>query len=255
MEKLVEFSKAEGQDDLYSYCHRVRRTTFEVFQDFGSVLMPLNYLIDLVPLMKARRFSISSSPLVHQKQVHLTVAIVEYKTRLKSPRKGVCTEWMAGLKPGDKIHGIIQEGLIKMDTNPAICIGPGTGIAPMRSILHSKTKLQNMLFCGNRNKEHDFLYGDEWAQMPQLLTFTAFSRDQPEKVYVQDRIIEQHEQVYKMIESNATIYLSGNAKKMPQDVEQALILVFTKHGLNIKQAEAKLDELKRARRFQIECYS
>ncbi|KAI8915796.1 hypothetical protein EDD86DRAFT_196835 [Gorgonomyces haynaldii] len=99
-EKLLELSSTEGQDELYGYAHRVRRTTFEVLQDFSSVKMPLQYLLDLIPPMRPRSFSISSSPSAHPNSIHLTVAIVEYQTRLQEPRKGVCTFWMKGWKAG-----------------------------------------------------------------------------------------------------------------------------------------------------------
>ncbi|CAG8751863.1 6658_t:CDS:2, partial [Funneliformis mosseae] len=98
-EKLREFCSAEGQDDLYAYNQRVRRTIVEVLQDFPSAKIQLEYILDMFPELQPRQFSISSSSKVHPGQIHLTVAIVQYKTRLQKPRRGVCTKWMSRLKP------------------------------------------------------------------------------------------------------------------------------------------------------------
>jgi sulfite reductase alpha subunit-like flavoprotein len=99
-EKLQEFATTEGQLDLYSYAHKTKRTIFEVLEDFSSLKIPIKYLPDLIPPMRPRQFSISSCKHVHGDSIHLTVAIVNYKTSLKEPRVGVCTEWMKSLQPG-----------------------------------------------------------------------------------------------------------------------------------------------------------
>lgn len=75
----------------------------EVLQDFPSAKIPLEYIPDMFPELKPRQYSISSSSKVHPSQIHLTVAIVQYKTRLQKPRRGVCTKWMSGLRPGETI--------------------------------------------------------------------------------------------------------------------------------------------------------
>ena len=98
-EKLKEFASTEGQTDLYAYAHKMKRTVFEVLQDFSSVKIPIKYLMDLLPITLPRSFSISSAPSVHN-DIQLTVAIVEYKTKLQEPRLGVCTDWMSSIVPG-----------------------------------------------------------------------------------------------------------------------------------------------------------
>jgi sulfite reductase alpha subunit-like flavoprotein len=99
-EKLLEFSSAEGQNDLYAYAHKTKRTIFEVLQDFSSVKIPLKYLPDLIPPMRPRQFSISSCKQKHGDAIQLTVAIIEYQTSLKEVRRGTCTSWMKTLEPG-----------------------------------------------------------------------------------------------------------------------------------------------------------
>lgn len=139
-ERLKELASPEMQDDLFSYCYLPKRTILEVLLDFPCKI-PLDYLLDLIPEVKPRSFSISSSPSYHLNSINLTVAIVDYKTVLKENRKGVCTSWISDWKPGALINFSIQRGslnLIKDINVPIILIGPGTGIAPMRSFLFER---------------------------------------------------------------------------------------------------------------------
>lgn len=98
-ERLIELASTEGQDDLYKYCHLLKRTVFEVLQDFPCRI-PLSYLFDLFPGMRPRSFSIASSNSLHPFQIHLTVGIVEFKTKMQAPRLGVCTHWMRQWQAG-----------------------------------------------------------------------------------------------------------------------------------------------------------
>jgi sulfite reductase alpha subunit-like flavoprotein len=96
-----------------------------------------------------------------------------------------------------------------------ICIGPGTGIAPMRSLLYhhfSNSLEQSCLIFGSRSKEKDYFYAQEWTDAIEKYPFkpiTAFSRDQDQKIYVQHRIIEHGEFIWNLVRSGAVIYLSG----------------------------------------------
>jgi sulfite reductase alpha subunit-like flavoprotein len=264
-EKLMEFSTAQGQTDLYAYCHKPKRTIFEVLQDFNSVELELDYLFDLIPLMRARSFSISSCPTVHPNRINLTVAIVKYKTSLKVPRVGVCTKWLATLQRGDAVQAWITRGTMKLPS-PAtaiICVSPGTGIAPIRSFLEQRIEVDhatvNVLFLGIRNVEKDFYYKTQlqsWSSKGCLKLFVAASRDQSEKVYVQHEIRKQAALVWSLIEKGAHIYLSGNASQMPKDVSDALLDVIRSQGAKTEdEAKCFLAEMESKRRFQLECWS
>lgn len=122
-EKLIEFvTTPDGLDDLLSYCYRPRRTHLEIFVDFPkttSRISSLEQLVDLVPGIKPRSFSIASSPRVHKSRIQLLVAVVEYKTRLYETRKGTCSYWLSTLQPGvripiwiKKVNTLIQLKLI-----------------------------------------------------------------------------------------------------------------------------------------------
>lgn len=106
-EKLIEFmTTADGLEDLFTYCYRPRRTILEVFVDFPKTtrnILRLEQLLDLVPTIKPRSFSIASSPSVHKSRIQLLVAVVEYKTRLYESRKGTCSYWLSTLQTGAKI--------------------------------------------------------------------------------------------------------------------------------------------------------
>ncbi|KAI1310816.1 NADPH-dependent diflavin oxidoreductase 1 [Mortierella claussenii] len=312
-EKLREFVSPEGQDDLYSYCHRMRRTIFEVLKDFKDARVPLDYILDVFPVIMPRSFSIASAPLVsvqeqHQQQdmtdsgnngqvvltangnmptrnvegelewkVDLCIAIVHYKTKLFKWRTGVCTRWLKSLLDASSLTDSpqepgqfwirIQKGTLKLPKDPAvplICIGPGTGVAPMRSFLHHRIYAQgateNVLFFGCRKRHMDYHYREEWEQLEGegcLKIFTACSRDQEDKVYVQHLIEQQAALVWEYLhEKRGTILLSGSSNRMPADVTRALRRVIASQGqMSIEQADAYLTSVEKEGRFQQECWA
>ncbi|KAJ3396112.1 NADPH-dependent diflavin oxidoreductase 1 [Lobulomyces angularis] len=265
--KLKDFLLPSGQDELHNYCFRVKRTTFEVLQDFHSVKeFPIDYIFDLFPTIKPRSFSIASSPNFHPGAVQLLVAIVNYKTKLKKPRVGICTKWITTLKVGDKVPYRVTPGTFKLPPPPGACvilIGPGTGIAPMRSILHDRIKnekKENILFFGGRNKSCDFFYQQEfesYVKNGNLNLHTAFSRDQDYKIYVQHRIKEISKLLWTKIgQEGAVVYLSGSSNRMPTDVSEALKEIFISEGkMSQEEADLYFTAMIKNFRFQQECWS
>ncbi|XP_065830263.1 NADPH-dependent diflavin oxidoreductase 1-like [Oscarella lobularis] len=290
-EKLKEFCSSEGQEDLYSYCYRPRRTTLEVMQDFpgASQNVPFSYLFDLIGPIQARAFSIASSPSAHPGEIHLLVAVVEYKTKLHKPRQGLCSTWLASLQPEKEAVRVplwVKGGTIALprhdDEIPLVMIGPGTGCAPFRSFIAERTNqgvkskkplhynfiahflvadsLDNFLFFGCRSKDKDFFFADEWLPMVKsqsLQLYAAFSRDQENKVYVQDRLLEQAPLVWTMIsEKQAYLYIAGNSKQMPTDVRNALKTVCAKWGnMSEEESDDYLKKLEQKKRFHMETWS
>ncbi|XP_067132918.1 NADPH-dependent diflavin oxidoreductase 1-like [Centruroides vittatus] len=268
-EKLVEFCQPEGQEELYSYCNRPRRTILEVLQDFPHTTphVPFEYFFDLIPPIKPRLFSIASSPLAHPGEIHLLVAIVKYRTKLHAPREGLCSNWLASLQPDDNIRLSlsIKKGSISLPSGnkPLIMIGPGTGCAPFRSFIHErhcKNIGNNYLFFGCRSKAGDFYFESEWNNLIQknmLNLYAAFSRDQEEKVYVQHKMLENKELIWNLINDHgAWIYVAGNAKQMPQDVRSALLdIVKDCSKLNADEAENYLKNLEKTKCLQYEVWS
>ena len=193
-EKLLEFASFEGQEDLLSYVNRPRRTILEVLQDFphATSKLTLDILFELFQPIKPRPFSIASSVLSNR--LDLLVAVVEYQTRLKTPRKGLCSNWLKTLQPGDRVKVSIKKGTFKFPTDadtPLVMVGPGTGLAIFRALLQdyelSGKFLANkmLLFFGCRNQGKDFHLSDELKRLEQeqgLKLLCAFSRDQEDKM-------------------------------------------------------------------------
>ncbi|CAG8496364.1 18929_t:CDS:10, partial [Gigaspora rosea] len=273
IEKLKEFCSAEGQDDLYAYNQRVRRTIDEVLQDFSSANISLEYIFDMFPEMQPRQFSISSSLKAHPGRIHLTVAIVKYKTKLQKPREGVCTKWLSGLVPDECFIPISISrgtmGLPASTSTPIILIGPGTGVSVMRAFLEERIyegATENYLFFGCRNQDRDYYYKDQWKQYidaGQLRVFVAFSRDQvlfknicDKKVYVQDILKENAQLIWDIMhEREGYIYISGRSDKMPTDVMNAFKDIFmSEGGMNEVDAEKYIKTLEMKRRYQQEVW-
>jgi len=144
-----------------------------------------------------------------------------------------------------------------------IMIGPGTGIAPFRAFMQQReaddATGKNWLFFGNPHFTDDFLYQVEWQRYKKdgLLSAIdlAWSRDQPEKIYVQDRLREKGTEVWRWIEQGAHIYVCGDANHMAKDVEQAMLELIAEHGgMDIEQADELLSELRIAHRYQRDVY-
>ncbi|KZT05029.1 riboflavin synthase domain-like protein [Laetiporus sulphureus 93-53] len=268
-EKIDEFLSVEGADELYDYCQQPRRTIREVLEEFRSARIPRDYIFDLFPPLRPRQFSIASSVKCRPRQVHLCVAIVVYRTRLKVPRRGVCTRYMANLRIGDKLWVGIQKGLFSLPPNnltPIICVGPGTGVASMRAIIEERTQAgaaDNTLYFGCRSAAKDQHYGTEWAHYAAegLLTYrTAFSRDVPEgapRRYVQDVMREDSKQLWDSLGiRGAWMFISGSANKMPAGVRSAIREAAQKEaGKTEEEAEDFLSRLEREGRLWEECWS
>ncbi|XP_027797182.2 NADPH-dependent diflavin oxidoreductase 1 isoform X2 [Marmota flaviventris] len=270
-EKLLELSSAQGQEDLCEYCSRPRRTILEVLCDFPHTAgaIPPDYLLDLIPQIRPRAFSIASSLLVHPRRLQILVAVVQYQTRLKEPRRGLCSSWLASLDPK---KGPVQVplwvrpgGLAFPETpdTPVIMVGPGTGVAPFRAAVQERVaqgQTGNFLFFGCRWRDQDFYWGDEWQELEKrgcLTLVTAFSREQGQKVYVQHRLRELGPLVWELLDHRgACFYLAGNAKYMPTDVMEALMSIFQEEGgLSHPNAATYLARLQRTLRFQTETWA
>ncbi|KAF5457435.1 hypothetical protein F2P56_021536 [Juglans regia] len=276
-ERLQYFASPEGRDDLYQYNQKERRTVLEVLEDFPSVKMPFEWLVQLVPPLKTRAFSISSSPSAHPNQVHLTVDVVSWTTPFKRKRSGLCSMWLAKLHPEQSIYvpAWFRKGTLPLPppSLPLILIGPGTGCAPFRGFVEeraiqseSNATAPVIFFFGCRNEENDFLYRDFWLSHSQeggVLSeakgggfFVAFSRDQPQKVYVQHKMRENSRAIWKLLSKGAAVYVAGSSTKMPSDVLSAFEdIVSTEGGLSKESAVRWLRALEKAGSYHVEAWS
>ena len=225
--------------------------------EFVAMLRPLQH----------RAYSISSSQKAHPNQVHLTIASVRYHSGGRA-RSGVCSTYLAdrvgrGEKPAIFISPNKGFRVPANNDAPLIMVGPGTGIAPFRAFLEERevtgAKGKNWLFFGDQHQQHDFIYQDElenWQQTGLLTRLDlAFSRDQAEKIYVQNRMLEQGAELFAWLQEGAYFYVCGDASRMAKDVDKALYQVVAQFGgMSEERAADYVDQLKKEKRYLRDVY-
>lgn len=247
-ERLLELTMAEFLDEYFDFATRSRRTIMEVLEDFSSVKIPPERILDVFPLIRGRDFSIANggAQLAHPTQpgvtrVDLLVALVRYRTILRKPRQGLCSRYLAHLPAGSTlrvshkavlspIHGAANS------QRPLVAMATGTGIAPVRSLIHERlthpSPAPMVLFFGNRNMAADFFFSDEWDAVPRdkLIVFTAFSRDQLNKIYVQDVIRRESPRLRPLISQRPIFTVCGGSTKMADACKRAVFDPLTEDG-------------------------
>jgi sulfite reductase (NADPH) flavoprotein alpha-component len=233
----------------------------------GVRLNPVEF-VALLKRIQPRLYSISSSPAAHAGEVHLTVGAVRYDLHGRA-RKGVCSTYLADrITAGETRVGVFvhHNKAFRPPADgdvPMIMVGPGTGIAPFRGFLHERrargARGKNWLLFGDQRAATDFLYREELAGLLQSGVLsrldTAFSRDQAEKIYVQNRMLENAGELFAWLESGAHFYVCGDASRMARDVDLALHRVIeTAGGKTSAEAAAYVESLKATRRYARDVY-
>ncbi len=222
--------------------------------------------LSVLPRLQPRQYSISSSPLEHPTEVHLTVSAVRFEYQ-GQPRHGVCSTFLADHSESAQVPVFVQPTTHfrpPADSEvPMIMVGPGTGVAPFRGFLQERRALghtgRNWLFFGERNSATDFYYADELTGLRDAGVLTeltcAFSRDQRQKVYVQDRLRERAARVWEWLEDGAHFYVCGDARRMAADVDVALRDIITSQsGMSDDDAVAYLKAMTKQRRYVRDVY-
>ncbi|MBU9856180.1 NADPH-dependent assimilatory sulfite reductase flavoprotein subunit [Rahnella bonaserana] len=224
-------------------------------------------LVDLLRPLTPRLYSIASSQAETESEVHITVGVVRYDIDGRA-RTGGASGYLADrLQEDGEVKVFIEHNdNFRLPANPeapVIMIGPGTGIAPFRAFMQQRdndgASGKNWLFFGNPHFTDDFLYQVEWQRYVKdgLLTHIslAWSRDQAEKVYVQDKLREQGAEVWQWLQEGAHVYVCGDANRMAKDVEQALLEIIAEYGvMDLETADEYLSELRLDRRYQRDVY-
>lgn len=264
-DKLAALLADDAKDQLKDY--QWGRWIADAIADFAPNGLAPADLVSILRKLPPRLYSIASSPLAHPDEVHLTVASVRYHAH-GVDRKGIASTYLADL--------IEEGGAVKVYTHqnknfrlpasgdtPIIMVGPGTGVAPFRAFVEHRAELgdkgKSWLIFGDQHYTFDFLYQMEWQEHLKDGALTkldvAFSRDQPEKVYVQDRIRENSKELYAWLQEGAHFYVCGDASRMAADVHEALISAVEKEGsMSREAAEAYVDDLKKSKRYQRDVY-
>ena len=224
--------------------------------------------IDVLKILEPiapRLYSISSSPESHPGEVHITVAKNCF-TISNELKHGLASEFLSLLNEENELQFYVSQNnnfRLPEEDKDVIMIGPGTGIAPFRSFLWERDSTgssgKNWLFFGEQHFLSDFLYQTEIQNFVEtnLLTKidTAFSRDQPEKIYVQHKIQNNGAEFFEWLEAGSYVYLCGAKEPMSKDVENAIINVIKQFGQRSKEeAEKYLNDLKDSGRFLTDVY-
>lgn len=223
--------------------------------------------IALLRPLTPRLYSIASAQSEVGEEVHLSVGVVHYDYNGKV-RAGAASSYLADRVEEDGQVRIFVEHndnfkLPQDSSKPIIMIGSGTGIAPFRSFVQQRAadeaEGKNWLIFGNQHFASDFLYQTEWQQFAKdgfLHKYSfAWSRDQEQKIYVQDKIREEAETLWQWLQQGAYLYVCGDASRMAKDVNQALLDVIAQQGsLNADEAEEYLDNLREEKRYQRDVY-
>ncbi|MEU1319894.1 bifunctional nitrate reductase/sulfite reductase flavoprotein subunit alpha [Streptomyces tibetensis] len=217
--------------------------------------------------LQPRLYSISSSPLADPQRVSLTVSVVRYENLHGRARGGVCSPYLADAEPDTEVPVFVQRSPHFRPpadaSTPMIMVGPGTGVAPFVGFLEERRALghraPSWLFFGEQHRATDFYYEEELTALLDEGSLTrldtAFSRDQRNKVYVQDRMREHGPELWHWLRDGARFYVCGDASRMAKDVDRALRDIAVAHGgLGEAEAAAYVKQLAADKRYVRDVY-
>ena len=272
---LTKYAKAAGLDELLEKCadrewvkeYTWGRDWVDVVKDYPAASFSASDFVSFLRPLAGRLYSIASSILAHPNEVHLTVGTVRYEA-FGREKKGVCSTfisdmWDEGATAGVYFHHNKNFKLPKDGSLPVIMIGPGTGIAPFRAFIEERAATgatgKNWLFFGDQHEASDFLYKSEWDAYLESGALSkldsAFSRDQAEKIYVQDRMRENAAEIWEWISAGGYFYVCGDASRMAKDVNTALIDIAAEHGgMDEKEAAAYIKQMQKEKRYGRDVY-
>lgn len=254
------------KDPLRQYMEE--KQVLDVLRDFSVASLSPQELCNQLPPLMPRFYSIASSRYAVGNELHLTVGVTKYQSN-DTQRVGVCSHFLCYQAPLHKpvIPIFLQKARDfvlseKALHSPLIMIGPGTGVAPFRGFMQERilksTCDKNWLFFGERNRAYDFYYEEFWSSLvaqKKLTLDTAFSRDQPNKIYVQHKMMEQASTLWNWIEEGAFLYVCGDASRMAKDVEATLHSIIQEQGgKSIQESILYLKELRSQKRYLRDVY-
>lgn len=263
--RLASLLAADATDALAAYLKD--REFVDLLAEYPSARLTPQEFVEQLRRLVPRLYSIASSPRLQPERVDLLVAVVRYTTNNRQ-RLGVCSTFLADRAEIDRtpVPVFLTSSHFRLPADPAtdvIMVGPGTGLAPFRAFLQERAALgatgRNWLFFGDQRRATDFLYEDElvaWQARGVLDRLdTAFSRDQADKVYVQDRMRENASELWAWLQRGAALYVCGDARRMARDVDQTLHLIVAEQGgLDPVATTDFVKALKRENRYQRDVY-
>lgn len=259
-ERIAEFADPNNLDDLWDYTIRPKRTLIEVLQEFNSVKIDYQTILNGgFPLIHPRLFSVASSATeipskdleptssLKSTNVKLIVAILSYKTIIAKPRRGLSTTYLAQLQPPSSLSIIISSPPTRFsppDSVPAIMIAAGTGIAPMRSLILDRSSRKvgitdDILFYGGRGPNVDYYFHEDWKRL-ELRVYAAWSRVEGQKRrYVQEEVVSRREEVKERLARGGWVLVCGKRGAFVKGVEEAFDLILKETGGSWAKLEAE----------------
>merc|ERR1719474_53406 len=275
--KLLRMTETtqEGKDFYAEWIVDSCRHITHILEDLPHCKPAIDHLLELLPRLQVRFYSISSSARVHKESIHVTAVVIEYETKTGRQNNGVCTKWMQPMIPGDdvvhKVPIYVRRSQFRLPNRvqtPVIMIGPGTGLAPFRGFIQERAWQKEQgkpvgethLYFGCRNKDKDFIYREELEKFVDdgvLTLHTAFSRDQEKKIYVSDRMREHMEKLWFLIgQKGAHVYVCGDAKMMAKDVRNIVLEVVKNGGeMTVEDAEKYVKKMEQQKRYSADVWS
>ncbi|AWB68356.1 assimilatory sulfite reductase (NADPH) flavoprotein subunit [Saccharobesus litoralis] len=254
---------ADDREALRAYIDG--RQLIDIVREHPSELTA-EQIVSCLRRLTPRLYSIASSQAEVEEEVHLTVGVVRYDAFGEEHFGGASGFLAERLEEGGEVDVFVEESHFRLPEDemaPVIMVGPGTGVAPFRAFMQEidaeELNTQTWLFFGNPNFTEDFLYQVEWQDYLKRGVLNnidlAFSRDQAEKIYVQDRMLEKAEELWAWLEKGAYFYVCGDATRMAKDVHEALVTIVEQQGGKSREdAEAYVTELRKNKRYQRDVY-
>jgi cytochrome P450/NADPH-cytochrome P450 reductase len=251
-----------GDDDASQarYLEQVltpRKSVLDLLEENPSCTLSFDAFLEMLPPLRPRYYSISSSPLQQSDVCSITVGVVSAPARSgHGLYQGVCSNYLNARLEGNGVFGFVHKPTLPFRPpdnphQPMIMVGPGTGVAPFRGFVQERAALKQkgvplgeaLLFFGCRDPLQDYLYEDEfkaWEAAGVVKVFPAFSREPGKpKMYVQQAIAAQGEDIWRLLQQEAIIFVCGDASKMAPDVRQAFIDLFAaRTGASAADAKA-----------------
>ncbi|CUM67638.1 uncharacterized protein PRCAT00005339001 [Priceomyces carsonii] len=270
---LESLASAEGAAELKKRQEVDFLTYVDILEEFKSARPSFADLVKIIAPLKRREYSIASSQKLHPNSVHLLIVVVDWIDPKGKVRYGHCSKYLSDLKVGDELVVSVKPSVMKLPpltTQPIVMSGLGTGLAPFKAFIEEKIWQKQQgheigeiyLYMGSRHKKEEYLYGELWEAYKDSGVLThigaAFSRDQPEKIYIQDRIRETIEELTEaIVTKNGSFYLCGPTWPVP-DITACLEDIVTngskKLGLDVKDIARAVEDMKEAGRYILEVY-
>ena len=262
-----------AKDDFRTEVSEKKLSVLDILEKYPACELPFGAFLETCPNMVPRYYSISSSPNQTPNNCSITVAVVDSDAKSGNGRfKGTCSNYLAGLAEGTNFHAAMRRpsgGFSLPDDNekPIIMIGPGTGLAPFRGFLQERSSRKAkgvklgpaVLYFGCRHPEQDFIYQSELEQFEKdevCKLETAFSRLDKKRTYVQDKLLEQRDQIWPMIEAGAKIYVCGDGGHMEPDVRRALTRIYAEEkDVDADAADKWLEEMITSQHYVLDVWA